>query len=157
MELPISELFLWIVTITNELVGEGGGSLHVKVSSRMELTLLLQVLKVSRMEPMDASAKTTFVATIDEHQKHVWVFQVFLVQKFQILLSFRIYHLFFKNCKKASVLWFSMIKVFFNVTTTMSIIDFAYALKTHSLVAQFLCSSLVACNACGLFKTLCSL
>jgi hypothetical protein len=25
---------------------------------------------------MDASAKTTFVATIDEHQKNVWVFQV---------------------------------------------------------------------------------
>jgi len=106
---------------------------------------------------MDASPKPPLLQQLMNIKKMFEFFKFFLVPKLQILLSFRIYHLLFKNCKKASVLWFSMIKVFFNVTTTMSIIDFAYALKAHSLIAQVLCSSLVACNPCGLFKTLRSL
>jgi hypothetical protein len=39
---------------------------------------------------MDASAKTTFIATVDEHQKNVWIFQVFFGAKISNIFELKV-------------------------------------------------------------------
>ncbi len=73
-------------------IGGGGGGGVVTCKGVVTHGVDIDVANVEGVTygTMDASAKTTFIATVDEHQKNVWIFQVFFGAKISNIFELKV-------------------------------------------------------------------